>query len=174
MIDPATFTVTQSELGQLLGLSPRQLRNLKVEIPPNGREGTTVVYHLRDSLKAFIDYRLSVRPTISEKDILDAKARRIVAEANKEEALAESARLDVALKKRQVVPISDARSAQSAAYAHVKAQMLAIPPAWAPRLAAQRSPAKVQTMLEEAIQGALGRSAKLPDDRPEAACDAST
>lgn len=158
------LTLPQATMAEWLRISTRQLRNLKSELPPYGKDGTTVLYHLQATVQAFIDYRLSVRPTISEQDKEEAKARILLAQARKEEAFADKAEVEASEAKGKVAPIAEVRKAEENKWAQVKAQMRAIPPAWSPRIAGQKSPAKVQAMLEEAIDGALSRAARPADE----------
>lgn len=50
-------TVTQEQLAGILGLSPRQLRNLRAEVPPIEKEGRELVYPFPACLRNFVRYR---------------------------------------------------------------------------------------------------------------------
>lgn len=50
-------TVTQEQLATILGLSTRQLRNLRDDIPPIEKEGRELVYPFPACLRSFVRYR---------------------------------------------------------------------------------------------------------------------
>lgn len=52
-------TVTQEQLASILGISTRQLRNLRDEIPPVEKEGRELVYPFPACLRSFVRYRES-------------------------------------------------------------------------------------------------------------------
>lgn len=52
-------TVTQEQLAAILGVSTRQLRNLRDEIPPIEKEGRELVYPFPACLRCFVRYRES-------------------------------------------------------------------------------------------------------------------
>lgn len=167
--------VTQLELSEFIGLSDRQLRNLRKIIPPKGRKGTTLVYDFKASVQAYVGYvQSAVESRITDKDVEDARRRTALANAAKEEAFARVALLDAAHKEGQVALIDDVRHFVEKNNERVKSKLLSQIPGKAAQLVGLKRVEDAQARLIEMCNNTLGELAEWSDpevrslDDPEA------
>lgn len=149
-MDLANLEVTQGELSQLLPITDRHLRNLRKTIPPSGKRGTSLVYVLGKAVQAYINHLTeNQKEQYTTQDVRDAKARREIALAIKEEALARSAQVAAARDEGSVALIEDVQRFVATNNSRVKAKLINQIPGISAKLVGIRKPERAQEILME-------------------------
>lgn len=177
-MDAKNFEVTQLELADLLKVKDRTLRNLKREVPPKGKRGAELVYNLSDAITAWVEYKSS-RKSLTEQDVAEARKRKELALALKEEALARSALVQAKKDEDKVVDIAEVQKEVETLFGRVRAKLRAIPNTLISAivgLVGSTVAGKIKDLLESAIDQALAELASGKGDEdvsPEDSCGAS-
>jgi phage terminase Nu1 subunit (DNA packaging protein) len=159
-----TKTMNKGELARAFGVSTTAIdnwlsRGCPFEAAPD-RPGKAY----RFSLPAVVQWRTErlteTAATAGDCDLNEAKRRRAVAEA-------ELAEIDLAERRRDLLPRSDVDAAVIGAFARVRARLLAVPTKVAAEAAATTEPATVERLLDSAVHEAL---AELASTDVEALC----
>jgi len=120
--------ITQLDFADVIGITDRQLRNLKRTIPPSGKKGTRLVYKLGPAVQAYIAHvQGSTQEKYSQKDLAEARIRKEIAIANKEEALARSAMVAARRDEDLVVEIEAVQAELESIFSNVKARIRGVP-----------------------------------------------
>lgn len=142
-MDVTKTTVTARELGAVLGLTDRRVRQLAEggAFPREGRGR----YLLAACVQAYVALVAIARDGL---DIAEARRRKVAAEADLLE-------LELASERQETVRVEDVGNLVAQEYATVRARFLVLPSKLAPILAAESSSAACKSHLEAAVREAL-------------------
>jgi hypothetical protein len=134
-----------SQLAEVTGFDrktvDKRLQGLPYQKGPKGA-------HLYDASEALPILFIPQETSEIEKEMQEAQLRR-------ERALAEKAEIDVAIKRKQLVPIDEVAATVAKEYAYTRARLLSIPTKLALPLARITDPATIKDELDSAIAEAL-------------------
>jgi len=157
----ASQEVTQQELAEIIGITDRQLRNLKTTVPAKGKRGTTLVYDLVPSVQAFIAYvQNTVETRITDKDIQAYKGRGEIARAKRDEHLERIAKVEADKAEGTVAEIALVAKFVGENNERIRAKFLALPSSVSPSVTGLKSVAKVEAILTRAVDEALSNLAE--------------
>lgn len=152
-------SIPQKELAAILGLSTRQIRNLEAEGMPHEAEGARKSYPIPDAVQWYVAREQErAQPT----DIEDAKKRKLTAEA-------ETAELELARMRGQLVLVEDVVKEQARVYDHMRAKILATSAKAAPAMVGLRSIAEAQVRVEAVMRELMELLAETDDEFDDAA-----
>lgn len=166
--------ITQRELADRLGLSTRQVRNLRDDhgLPQIVRNGKPF-YRWPDALHWYIQFKIQEAERRREPPSYEvARTREMLARA-------EMAELELAQRRGQLVTVEYAASQLERSLSVLRAQLLNLPGILAPRVQGMTDIARIHEIVQEAIddimrelQGA-GDDESLDDEDDEALEDAA-
>ena len=154
MIEPADVICSARQLGDVIGVSSRQIERLTVDgvLKPVRSRFRARHYRLGDSVQAYSRHdRDCLREKFSRNgsnDYEDARARRMLAVAKREE-------LETQLRTGQLIDRTSATIAVTNAISIVRNHVLSIPTRCARRLVGQTDASKVHSILKTHCRAAL-------------------
>ena len=116
-----TTEVSQKEIGTILGVQTRQVRNLEAQGLPHRADGRRKFYPVAECV-AWVRGRdvEAAKASVTPTDIKESQAREMKAKAEKAE-------LEVAVMRGQLIHVDDLEREHSAPLAQVRASLLALP-----------------------------------------------
>lgn len=142
--------LSQSETASRLGLTTRQIHNLRAMGMPSESVEGKVVYLWPAALHWYIEHRIKAA---EPKDFEEARARKMAAEAR----LAE---LEQARMEGRSIDVEESARVVDAMLTQLRGQLITLPQRWAPALVGLGTLPKVQAVLEQAVEETLGALSK--------------
>jgi phage terminase Nu1 subunit (DNA packaging protein) len=147
--------VNAATLGQVLGISRASIANLATDgvLPRAGRG----LFDLPASVQAYLRHKVALAKAG------DANMLSLVAERSRLTKIrADAAEREARKLAGELVPAADIEAAWLAVAGTVRSRILLIPSKIAPRIAALRTPAEAQALLQKEIHAALAAIATAP------------
>lgn len=168
--------VTQTELGGMIGLSTRQIRNLEAEGLPLSMTEEGKRYPIPQAIRWYVQFReRRAAEAAEESSYQQALTRKVIADAR-------TAELKLAQFEGTLIPLAVHQEILGRVLDRVRARIRNLPGAWAERLVGVEDPREMVGRLREVVQElsqelsgsavALvvnARQEEIPDDFPEAA-----
>lgn len=152
--------ITQLDFAEIVGITDRQLRNLKRTIPPSSKKGTRLIYKLGPAVQAYIAHvQGTTQERYTARDLTEARIRKEIAQAKKEEAQARSAEVQAKRDEDAVVELAEVQTEVESIFVNVRARMRAVPSAVTEALVgiigdelATRVQREMETLIDEALE----------------------
>lgn len=150
--------VTQAQLAQLLGVTPRTVRNLDQEGIPHEGDGRSKRYPAGRAIRWFLAREKDrIRREAPQVDVKELKARKLGAETR----LAE---LEAAKEEGILIPLDIHEERFGLQLDRIRARILNVPGAWAPALVGCRSIPEAMTRLKGLSRDLLQELSGLADE----------
>lgn len=160
--------ITQLEFAEIVNITDRQLRNLKRTIPPSGKKGNRLVYKLGPAVQAYIAHvQGATQERYTARDLAEARIRKEMAQARKEEALARSAEVQAKRDEDAVVELAEVQAEMESVFANVKAGVRGIPSGmhpWLTALVGEDLAMQIVQKMSEAADEALHELYRTSED----------